>query len=154
LNEAVSRAVEGTRPVFQQRQQIVQVSLAPSSLTLTADPTRLEQVIVNLLNNAAKYTESGGRVWITTQRNGDQACLKVRDNGIGMSRETLSSIFNLYAQGSAARERSEGGLGIGLALVEAIVRLHHGMVTAHSEGIGRGSEFTVCLPLQPNQNKT
>lgn len=152
LNEVASRAIEATRPLFQQRNQILDATLAAAPVMLEGDPMRLEQVIVNLLNNAAKYTESGGRIGLSIERSGDQACLKVRDNGIGMSPETLARVFDLYAQDSAARDRSEGGLGIGLALVEALVKRHQGSVTARSEGIGRGSEFTVRLPLcQPKE---
>lgn len=148
LNEIMARAVEATRPLFEQRAHHLEVSPAADPLIIEADPLRLEQVIVNLLSNAAKYTESGGRIEISTERTGDQASLTVRDNGIGMSPETLNCVFDLYTQDSAARDRSEGGLGIGLALVEAIVRLHGGTVTARSEGIGHGSEFTVRLPCQ------
>jgi PAS domain S-box-containing protein len=147
LNLVAGNAVEATRPLFQQRKQVLHVSQVAAPLTLEADPVRLEQVIVNLLNNAAKYTEPGGHIWLNTEREGHHARLTVRDNGIGMKPETLASIFHLYSQDSAARARSEGGLGIGLALVDALVKLHGGSVTARSEGIGRGSEFTVQLPL-------
>jgi PAS domain S-box-containing protein len=147
LNLVAGNAVEATRPLFQQRKQVLHVSQVAARLPLEADPLRLEQVIVNLLNNAAKYSEPGGHIWLTTEREGKQALLTVRDNGIGMTPETLSSIFHLYAQDSAARRRSEGGLGIGLALVDALVKLHQGNVSARSEGLGRGSEFTVRLPL-------
>jgi PAS domain S-box-containing protein len=147
LNEIVSRAVEVTRPLFEQRAQVLEMALSASPLMLQADPLRLEQVIVNLLNNAAKYSEQGGQIGITTEAADGQACLRVRDNGIGMTPETLGCVFDLYTQDSAARDRSEGGLGIGLALVDAVVKLHGGTVAAHSEGLGRGSEFTVLLPL-------
>jgi PAS domain S-box-containing protein len=147
LNEVARRAVEATRPQFERREQVLEVSLAPAPLMLQADPVRLEQVVLNLLNNAAKYTESSGCIWLRTQREGDQACLVVRDNGIGISPEALPSIFELYTQDRSASDRSEGGLGVGLALVEALVKLHQGSVTAHSEGIGCGSQFTVRLPL-------
>lgn len=147
LNEIVRRAVEATRPVFQERQQTLQLAPAEQPLLLQADPTRLEQVVVNLLNNAAKYTESGGRIWLSTQSDAEQACLTLRDNGIGMSKETLARAFDLFTQDSGAKDRSKGGLGIGLALVDALVKLHHGSVTAHSDGPGRGSQFVVRLPL-------
>jgi PAS domain S-box-containing protein len=159
LNDVVVRAIDATRPLFEQRKHSLEVSQSPAPLMLQGDAVRLEQVIVNLLNNAAKYTESGGQIRVSTEQNADQACLRVRDNGMGMSPATLASIFELYTQDSAARERSQGGLGIGLALVEALVKLHEGSVTARSEGVGRGSEFTVCLPLyqaveQPLQKAT
>lgn len=147
LNEVVRRAVEATRPVFQERQQTLQLAPAEQPLLLQADPARLEQVVVNLLNNAAKYTESGGRIWLSTQSEAQQACLTLRDNGIGMSQEALARVFDLFTQDSRAKDRSQGGLGIGLALVDALVKLHHGSVTAHSDGPGLGSQFVVRLPL-------
>lgn len=114
---------------------------------LQADPTRLAQVFLNLLNNAAKYTDRGGRISLTAERQGDKVVVRVRDNGIGIPPEMLPRVFDLFAQVDRSMERSEGGLGIGLTLVQRLVEMHGGAVEARSDGSGKGSEFVVRLPV-------
>jgi signal transduction histidine kinase len=115
---------------------------------LEADPTRLAQVVTNLVNNAAKYTEEGGHIWLTAERAGNEAVLRVRDDGIGIAPEVLPRVFELFAQGERALGRAQGGLGIGLSLVRRLVEMHGGTITAHSDGPGKGSEFVVRLPAR------
>jgi CheY-like chemotaxis protein len=114
---------------------------------LDADPTRLAQVISNLLNNAAKYTEKGGHIWLTAERQGNEVVVSVRDTGIGIAAEHLPHLFEMFSQITPALERSQGGLGIGLWLVRGLVDLHGGRVEARSGGIGMGSEFIIRLPV-------
>ncbi|HEY1379601.1 MAG TPA: response regulator [Gemmataceae bacterium] len=152
----VAQAVEASRPEIEARRHRLEVSVTQQPLWVNGDPARLAQVLTNLLNNAAKYTEPGGRVWLTA----DAACaekdparplglavLSVRDTGIGIPPDMLPRVFDLFTQGDHSLDRSEGGLGIGLTLVRRLVELHGGTVTAASDGPGRGSEFTVRLPL-------
>ena len=124
------------------------ILLPEEPLVLMADPTRLSQVVQNLLNNAAKYTPAGGTICVNLYREGNEAVIKVRDSGIGISAEHLPSIFEIFAQLSPGLPRSQGGLGIGLSLVKALVERHGGTVSVHSAGAGHGSEFTVRLPLE------
>ena len=112
-----------------------------------ADATRMEQVLGNLLTNAIRYTEAGGQVRVSAERNGDRAVLRVQDTGIGMSAELMDRVFDLFSQGERSLERRGGGLGIGLTLVRQLVEMHDGEVEAHSEGVGKGSEFVIRLPL-------
>jgi signal transduction histidine kinase len=123
------------------------ISLPDRPLWVEGDPLRLTQIMSNLLDNAAKYTPQGGQLEISAKRVGDQAVICVRDNGIGISHLTLSRVFDLYAQEDTARERAQGGLGIGLTVVRRLVELHGGTVAARSDGIGKGSEFVVTLPI-------
>ena len=123
------------------------VTLPPQPVHLEADPARLAQVIGNLLNNACKFTDRGGHVWLTVEREGDQAVIRVRDTGIGIAADDLSRLFDMFAQVDTSLERSRDGLGIGLTLVKTLVEMHGGTVQVHSEGLGRGSEFTVRLPV-------
>ena len=118
-----------------------------SLLLIDADPTRIVQVFVNLLNNAAKFTARGGKIWLTAQRQGDTAVISVRDTGVGISEAHLDSVFDMFSQPTAALYRTEGGLGIGLAIVRGLVELHGGSVQARSAGPDKGSEFIVRLPL-------
>ncbi len=148
LAEIVGRAVEDVRPLIEARAHQLILSLPEEPLRLEADPTRLEQILANLLTNAAKYTDPGGRIELTAGREADDVVVRVRDTGIGLSADALSGLFNLFTQVDAARERSHGGLGIGLALVKSLVELHGGSVSAHSDGPGTGSEFVVRLPIQ------
>ena len=129
------------------------VRLATDSLLLDADPVRLSQVVGNLLTNAAKYTEANGHIWLTTEREGNQAVLRIRDNGIGIAHEMLPRIFDLFVQVDHASTKSQGGLGIGLTLVRNLVQMHSGSVEAQSDGLGRGSEFIVRLPLSVHAMK-
>lgn len=125
------------------------VRLPREPLWLQADAGRVEQVLVNLLCNAAKYTDSGGTVCVSLHQIDRQAIVCVRDSGIGIAPEVLPRIFDLYMQADPASRRAESGLGIGLALVRSLVELHGGHVTAASDGLGQGSTFTVCLPVAP-----
>lgn len=146
IHGIVDRAVETARPLIEQRGHELTVSVPPQPIWLYADAARLEQVVVNLLNNAAKYTEESGHIWLTVQQEGDEAVLRVRDSGVGIAPELLPRIFDLFTQAERSLARSEGGLGIGLALVQRLVELHQGRVEAHSS-LGRGSEFVVRLPV-------
>jgi signal transduction histidine kinase/CheY-like chemotaxis protein len=146
LGPVVHLAVEESRPIIGSRGHVLTVSLPSEPIWLDADPARVAQIITNLLQNAAKYTDPGGRVWLSVQRDGDQVLLSVRDDGVGIPKESLETIFSMFAQVPSDRVRSEGGLGIGLALVRGLVELHGGAVEARSDGPGRGSEFIVRLP--------
>jgi PAS domain S-box-containing protein len=142
----VRSALETARPFIESQGHELSVTLPAQPVCLDADPTRLAQVVANLLHNAAKYTDSGGRIWLTAQRQGNDAVLSVRDTGIGIAAEHLPQLFAMFSQAAPALARSHGGLGIGLALVRGLVELHGGTVEAHSDGIGQGSEFLVRLP--------
>jgi signal transduction histidine kinase/DNA-binding response OmpR family regulator len=147
LQEVAQQAVEASRPLLQAREHELALVLAPSPMFVIADPTRLVQIISNLLNNAAKYTERGGHVQLTVERRHSSAMVRVRDNGIGIRPEMLRRVFDLFVQSDRASDRAQGGLGIGLTLADRLVRLHGGRIEAHSDGPGRGSEFMVELPL-------
>jgi CheY-like chemotaxis protein len=125
----------------------VAASISPEPVWINGDAVRLEQVIANLIDNASKYSDPGGQIWIELNRELNEAVLRVRDSGIGISPETLPIIFELFTQADKSLDRAQGGLGIGLALVHSIVTLHHGKVEAHST-LGQGSEFVVRLPLR------
>ena len=122
------------------------ISLPIGPLPLEADPTRLEQILVNLLNNAAKYTDRGGQIAVSAHREGEELCVTVRDSGIGIDAKMLTQVFDLFTQVDDSLDRSRGGLGIGLTLVRRLAELHGGSVQATSEGLGKGSEFTVRFP--------
>jgi len=125
---------------------VVSVSTPSEPVRCEGDPARLEQVVGNLLGNAARYTNPGGRIELCVERDGKDAVLRVRDNGIGIAPDVLPRIFDLFVQAGREQERAVGGLGIGLAVVRDLVALHGGRVEAHSEGPGRGAEFVVHLP--------
>ncbi|MEZ0604108.1 PAS domain S-box protein [Paraburkholderia sp. IW21] len=147
LARAMQSAMEAARPSVQASAHHLSVTLPREPLYLDADPTRLSQMILNLLNNAAKYTPPGGSISLAAQREGDEAVIAVRDSGIGIPREHLDSVFEMFSQLAPALERSQGGLGIGLALVRGLAELHGGSVAAFSGGPGKGSEFVIRLPL-------
>jgi PAS domain S-box-containing protein len=147
LGAIVTSACESVRPIVERYNHALEVTLPQQPLHVDGDPTRLTQVIVNLVTNAAKYTPNGGRVQVRLERRGRMARLCVIDNGMGMSKELLTTAFHLFTQGDRALDRSEGGLGIGLTLVERIVRMHGGDVVASSAGAGKGTQMTVLLPL-------
>lgn len=149
LAQIVAKAVEMASPLFEQRRHRVTVTPGDDDLWLQADEVRVAQVIANLLTNAAKYTNPEGVIEIVARRDGADALIEVRDNGKGIARDLLPRIFDLFVQGGQASDRSEGGLGIGLALVRNLVTAHGGTVTAHSEGLDRGSVFVVRLPALP-----
>jgi signal transduction histidine kinase len=138
-------AVAAVRSFLEEREHQLSLSSHPG-LMLEADPTRLEQIVVNLLTNAAKYTPSGGRIGLSAGREEAEIVIRVRDNGIGIAPEQLPRMFELFAQGDRSRARAAGGLGIGLTLVQKLAELHGGTVQGRSEGPGRGSEFIVRLP--------
>jgi signal transduction histidine kinase len=144
---AVAHAVDNLRPRFVERGQELRLELPREPLPVRADATRLDQVIVNLLANANKYTPPGGHVTARVERRPHHALLRVRDDGIGLPPELLGRVFDLFMQSEQALDRSQGGLGIGLTLVRQLVEMHGGRVTARSEGEGKGSEFEVLLPL-------
>lgn len=146
LSQVVENAVSTVRSLFDQRKHEVSVSVPSDTIWLYADSCRLEQVVVNLLTNAAKYTDPGGHVWLTIAQEGDEAVLRVRDNGVGIAPEILPRIFDLFTQGERSLDRAQGGLGIGLALVQRLVEMHGGTVSARSE-LGKGSEFVVRMPV-------
>lgn len=147
LAEIIAQAVETTRPLIEARRQNLTFSLTPIPIQLLADPARLAQVISNLLNNAAKYTPEGGRIELIALAEGHEAVITVRDTGVGIPPQILPHIFDLFIQANRSLDRSEGGLGLGLSLVRNIVEMHGGHVQAASAGPGRGSEFTVRLPI-------
>ena len=147
LETLIHQAVDTSQPLIDARRQKLSLALWPDPLWLSADPARLVQVIANLLNNASKYTHPGGCIWLTTERDGEQAVLRVRDNGSGIEPDLLPQVFDLFTQGDRSLDRVQGGLGIGLTIVRSLVEDHHGQVVAFSEGPGRGSEFVVRLPL-------
>ena len=147
LTAIVRTAVETAEPTIKSAAHQLAISLPPQPMLLDADPVRLTQVFSNLLNNAVKYTEQGGQIWLTVRQEGDQAVVSVRDNGTGIPAEMLPRIFDLFTQVDRTLGRSQGGLGIGLALVKSLVQMHGGSVEAHSGGPGQGSEFVVRLPL-------
>jgi PAS domain S-box-containing protein len=147
LAVAIRNAVETTRPLFEEAGHELTVTLPPEPVYLDADLTRLAQVFINLLNNAAKYTERGGHVWLCSARQGGEIVVSVRDTGIGITAEHLPHLFEIFSQITPALERSDGGLGIGLSLVRGLAELHGGNVEARSAGAGMGSEFIVRLPV-------
>jgi signal transduction histidine kinase len=147
LRDVVNHAIETLEPDIAERNHRLSTELPDMPVWLDGDPCRLEQVFVNLLANAARYTDAGGElsVWIHTKDR--QAVVRVRDSGIGIAPDALPHIFELFRQAHEADPRSRAGLGVGLAVVRKLIELHGGSVTAGSAGTGRGSEFTVRLPL-------
>jgi len=146
LADVVNRAVETSRLLIQLRGHDLTVTLPEEPLLLEADAARIEQVISNLLNNAAKYTEEGGRISLVAESRGPILEIRVRDTGIGIAPELLPRVFDLFTQDTRSLDRSQGGLGIGLTLVRNLVEMHGGTVDVRSEGVGMGSEFIVRLP--------
>ena len=149
LGEVVRRAIETSQPLIEARRHNLHVSVPNDGLEVLVDPTRMAQVISNLLLNAAKYTEENGEIWISAERSGDRIAIHVRDNGIGITPQLLPRVFELFTQGDRSLARSEGGLGIGLSLVRLLVGMHGGTVEAQSGGAGKGSEFIVRLSAAP-----
>ncbi|QRK08191.1 response regulator [Archangium violaceum] len=147
LMTVVVKAVEMASPLLEQRSHHLELPQAREPLFVDGDPARLAQVLANLLNNAAKYTDPGGRIVVTAACEGGQAVLRVRDNGAGIAPDVLPKVFDMFVQEGRSLDRSQGGLGLGLAIVRSLIELHGGTVSAWSEGLGRGSEFVVRLPL-------
>lgn len=158
LQRVVNRAVENMRPEIDSRRHRIAVNLPPEPLRVVGDATRLEQVFGNLLQNAAKYTPEGGEITVTAVRADGaaaqpEAVVRIKDNGIGISAEMLPRVFDLFSQADRSLAHSQGGLGIGLSLVRSLVELHGGRVAAESNGLGKGSEFAVYLPLEAAAGK-
>ena len=147
LQSVIRDAIEIARPYIESRRHTLEVSMPETPLASNGDPTRLAQVFSNLLNNAAKYTEPGGRISISLAEEGTQAVIRVRDNGIGLEPASLARIFDMFVQVDRSLERSQAGLGVGLTLAKKLVTLHGGSIAASSGGVGQGSEFEVRLPL-------
>ncbi len=152
LTDVVDTAVEAARPLIDSRNHHLTVTLPPENLTIEADPLRLSQVLSNLLTNAAKYTDPAGHIELSASVQNGTLCLSVKDDGIGIAPEALTRIFEMFSQIQGASSRSDGGLGIGLSLVKGLLELHGGAIDAHSEGPGRGSEFTVRFPLNATES--
>jgi CheY-like chemotaxis protein len=152
--QIVASAVEQVRPLMDARQHQLTVQDASLAASIFGDQKRLVQIIANILNNAAKYTQIGGHISLTVGVDDSSVIFTVKDDGIGMSAEVLNRVFDMFAQGERNSDRSQGGLGIGLAIVKSLVNLHGGNVTAHSSGLGQGSTFRVTLPLVANSPST
>ena len=148
LSSVIERAIESVRPLIDERGHRILLDLPTEPITFLADPARLAQVFANLLNNAAKYTDVGGRIWLHARLEGNDLVVGVKDDGPGLSKELRNHAFELFMQGPQTRARARGGLGIGLTLVRRLVELHGGTVEALSEGPGKGTEFVVRLPLR------
>ena len=148
LSSVIERAIESARPLIDERGHRVVLDLPSEPVSFLADPARLAQVFANLLNNAAKYTDVGGRIWVQARVDGGNIVVRVKDNGPGLAPELRKHVFDLFMQGPQTRARSRGGLGIGLTLAKSLVLLHGGSVDAESAGPGQGTEFIVRLPLR------
>jgi signal transduction histidine kinase/CheY-like chemotaxis protein len=144
--QLVSNAVEQVRPLIDARRHRLTVQTPPETAMIHGDQKRLIQVITDLLNNAAKYSPEGGNILLTMDVELDGVIIRVVDDGIGMAQAVINHVFEMFTQAERTSDRSQGGLGIGLALVKSLVELHDGTVSASSAGIGKGSQFTVCLP--------
>jgi signal transduction histidine kinase len=151
LQEVLDAALDISRPLIEKARLALKVQVPERPIPVEGDRVRLAQVFSNLLNNAAKYTEPGGRVTVDVGADGDRATVKVRDTGVGIAPDVLPRIFELFTQVDRSLNRSQGGLGVGLALVRRLVELHGGSVAASSAGPGRGAEFTVSLPISVPQ---
>jgi CheY-like chemotaxis protein len=147
IADVVAQAIEMVGPLLAQRAHRLSIEVPPDGLSVEGDAARLAQVVSNLLMNAAKYTPGAGRVEVRAAAEGADAVVTVRDNGMGIAPELLPSVFDLFVQGPRARDRADGGLGLGLTIVKSLVELHGGTVGVTSAGIGCGAEFTVRLPL-------
>jgi CheY-like chemotaxis protein/nitrogen-specific signal transduction histidine kinase len=146
LEKILQHAIETVRPLMEARSQTFEVRLPASPVWMQGDFARLAQVVANLLNNAAKYTEEGGRIELSASAANGEALVVVRDNGMGIDRELLPRVFELFSQGERSLDRSLGGLGVGLTVVQRLVELHNGRVEVASEGAGKGAEFRIVLP--------
>ena len=153
LAAVIRNAVETSKPLIESFHHQLTISVPPEPLTVKADPIRLEQIISNLLNNAAKYTDPGGQIWVSLQRESNRVAISVRDSGIGISRDMLPRIFDMFTQLEHSSGRTQGGLGIGLTLARSLVELHGGNIEVRSQGPGTGSEFIVHLPLNVSSQR-
>jgi CheY-like chemotaxis protein len=148
LKTVIDNAVETARPTIDGKRHHLSVEMPPDSIHFVADPLRVAQVLSNLLTNAAKYTDPEGQIQVTARCEGENVVVRVVDSGIGISATALPRVFNMFSQVHSTTDRSEGGLGIGLALAQGLIELHGGTIEAHSAGLGCGSEFTVRLPCR------
>ncbi|MGZ5127223.1 MAG: sensor histidine kinase [Burkholderiales bacterium] len=146
LHRAIMQAIDSVSEFINERKHNLEITTPSYAMMVDGDPTRLEQVFVNLLTNAAKYTERGGRISLTAEADGKDYLVRIRDNGEGIAAAMLPHLFEMFTQVESSTQLSGGGLGIGLALVKNLVEMHGGTVGGASEGVGRGSEFTVRLP--------
>lgn len=151
LASIVQSAVETSRPLIEALGHGLTVKLPPETLWLDADVTRMAQVVSNLLNNAAKYTPEHGRISLAAERDGNEVVIRVRDSGVGIPHDMLPHVFGMFTQLDSSRNRSQGGLGLGLTIVKRLVEMHGGSVSATSSGTGQGSEFAVRLPAIPDE---
>jgi signal transduction histidine kinase len=151
LRALVNTAVETVRPFITSCDHELTVALPKLPVFIEGDDSRLIQVFVNLIHNAAKYTGRNGHIWVSAEREEDMAVVRVRDNGPGIPEHMLASIFEMFTQLDQTLDRAHGGLGIGLRLVKSLVEMHEGSVVARSKGAGHGSEFTVRLPARPTR---
>lgn len=147
ITTVIRRAIETSHAFIESHQHSLSVSMPEAPMPLEGDSVRLTQVVSNLLNNAAKYTRHGGKIWLTVTRDGGDAVISVRDTGEGIPGNLLPHLFDIFTQGQRTLDRAQGGLGLGLTIVRKIVELHGGRIEARSEGLGKGSEFVVWLPL-------
>ncbi|HEX2199163.1 MAG TPA: ATP-binding protein, partial [Burkholderiales bacterium] len=153
LRAVAQNALEAVESMIHARGHALHVQLPPPGVYVNVDPTRLAQVFLNLLNNAAKFTDPGGRIDFTVALEGAELVARVRDNGIGIAPEVREEIFDMFAQADRSLERSTMGLGVGLSLARRLVELHGGKIEAHSRGVGQGAEFTVRIPMQPGETR-
>jgi signal transduction histidine kinase/PAS domain-containing protein len=151
MKTIVSNAVEQVCPIIESRRHHLKLHLPPESVQVAGDPKRLVQILTNLLNNAAKYTPEGGNILLQMEVHDGQVIINVEDDGIGIATELQQRVFELFAQAERTSDRSQGGLGLGLALVKSLTELHGGKVSCASDGAGKGSRFTVCLPRLQEQ---
>jgi len=147
LAEVIGRGIQTARPLIEAQKHELVLSVSDGPLWIEADPVRIAQVVANLLNNAAKYNDKPGHIWVSVERQEERAVLRVGDDGIGIERDLLPRVFDLFTQADRSIARSQGGLGIGLTLVRSLVERHGGAIEARSEGPGKGAEFVVRLPL-------
>jgi signal transduction histidine kinase len=147
LAAMAARCLDSVKAAAEEKQHTVTVDLPDHAVGVTGDPLRLEQVLVNILGNAVKYTRACGQIWLSVSVRGDVAEISVRDTGIGLTEEDLGRVFVLFGQAKRTLDRSQGGLGLGLTIAKRLVELHGGTISARSEGLGKGSEFVVVLPL-------
>ena len=147
LTEVVNAALETSRPVLAESGQAFTVAMPEQTIHVDADPTRLAQAISNVLHNAAKYTDAAGRIWLTVAQEGGDAVISVRDTGIGIAPDMLPTVFDMFTQADRSIDRARGGLGVGLTVARRLVELHGGSINARSDGAGKGSTFTVRLPV-------
>jgi signal transduction histidine kinase len=150
LSGIVQNAVQASRAMLEARQHELTFTVAPGTFAINADPMRIEQILTNLLHNASKFTEPGGHIGLKIRKDGTWALIEITDDGAGIPPEMLSSVFELFTQLNPGLDRTRGGLGIGLTLARRLTELHEGQLTAESAGIGKGSKFTVRLPLAPS----